>query len=278
MLRMSKLEVTFWGVRGSVPAPGPKTAVYGGNTSCVEVRAGGELIILDLGSGLRPLGETLVGKPVHGSMLLSHYHWDHIQGLPFFGPAYNPASSFDIYGATRGGLDVRAMLSAQMVPPYFPVPIGAFAARLDFRPIAGGEKARIGPVTVTACELNHPNGSLGYRLDFEGRSVVYGTDNEHGPEADERLVAFAHGADVLIYDAMYTPEEYRGESGPPKIGWGHSTWEAGVRTAQRAGVGTLVLFHHDPGRADEGLETILGLARKHHPNTRIAREGETLTV
>lgn len=273
---MSKLEVKFWGVRGSVPSPGPKTSVYGGNTSCVELRAGGELIILDLGSGLRPLGLSLGPGAVRGTMFLSHYHWDHIQGLPFFGPAFNPASSFQVFGATRGGRDVHDILAGQMVPPYFPVPMAALRAGLAFRAIADGGLLQLGAVKVTASELNHPNGALAYRFDLGGHSVVYASDHEHGnPEADERLVALAHGADALIYDAMYTPEEYSGRGGRPgKTGWGHSTWEEGVRTARAAGVGTLVLFHHEPTRSDEELEEIVGLARRQHPATVAAREGQ----
>ncbi len=275
---MGKLEVKFWGVRGSVPAPGPQTTVYGGNTSCVEVRAGDELLILDMGSGLRALGQELSGTPRRASMLLSHYHWDHIQGLPFFGPVYDPRFSFDIYGATRDARGIRELLAGQMSPPYFPVSLETCRAKLTFHPVADREVLAIGEARVTARELNHPNGALGYRIDYAGRSLVYATDNEHGTRTDDTLVELASGADVLIYDAMYTPAEYSGDGKSSRVGWGHSTWEAGVLTARRAGARTLVLFHHDPGRTDEGLEEILGQARKQHPNTRMAREGKTLEL
>ncbi|MGI5864955.1 MAG: MBL fold metallo-hydrolase, partial [Myxococcales bacterium] len=206
----------------------------------------------------------------------SHYHWDHIQGLPFFGPAYDPRFSFDIYGATRGGRGVRELLAGQMTPPYFPVPLETCRAVLTFRSVADGDVLSIGAAKVTVRELHHPNGALGYRIDCAGRSLVYATDNEHGSKTDETLVELAEGADVLIYDAMYTPAEYEGDGKTSKVGWGHSTWEAGVSIARRAGVRTLVLFHHDPGRTDQGLEEILGQARRQHPGTLIAREGERL--
>jgi phosphoribosyl 1,2-cyclic phosphodiesterase len=275
---MSKLEVRFWGVRGSIPSPGHKTSVHGGNTSCVELRAGGQLIVLDMGSGMRPLGASLGGAAVSGSLFLSHYHWDHIQGLPFFGPVYNPASSFEVFGATRGGREVREILSGQMLPPYFPVTMAALRSQLTFRAIADGDRVEVGAVTVTARELNHPNGALAYRFDYGGRSVVYATDHEHGrSEADDGLVALASGADALIYDAMYTPEEYAGENGRPgKVGWGHSTWIEAAAIARRAGIGTLVLFHHEPSRSDEALEEIEGKARRLHPATVAAREGQSL--
>jgi phosphoribosyl 1,2-cyclic phosphodiesterase len=270
---MGKLVVRFWGVRGSVPAPGPDTAVYGGNTSCVEVRAGDELFILDMGSGLRALGEQL-GAAARGTILISHYHWDHIQGLPFFGPAFDPDSSFDVYGSEREGRSPRELLSGQMVPPYFPVPMSTLSARARFHSIRAGEVVRIGPVELTAAELNHPNGVLGYRLDYAGRALVYATDTEHGTEADTTLVELARGADCLVYDAMYTPEEYEAS----RKGWGHSTWKAGAQIARRAGVRRLLLFHHDPARSDEALEAILREAVAVHPDTHLAREGATFEL
>ncbi len=275
---MSGLSIRFWGVRGSVPSPGPETAGYGGNTSCVEVRAGSELIILDMGSGLRPLGDALNGTPVKASMFLSHYHWDHIQGLPFFGAAFNPKNSFTIYGPNRGELGVKDLLSGQMVDPYFPVPFDIFGAKMSFRPIESGEAVQVGECRVTARALNHPGGVLAYRIDYNGRSVVYATDNEHGTATDEVLVEFSRGADCLIFDAMYTPDEYVGTNGFSKTGWGHSTWEEAVKVVQQAGVRKLILFHHEPKRTDEGVDQILELTRAHHPDTIAAREGERIDL
>jgi phosphoribosyl 1,2-cyclic phosphodiesterase len=270
---MGQLTVRFWGVRGSIPAPGPSTATYGGNTSCVEVRAGDELIILDLGSGLRALGESLGRDPVAASLFLSHYHWDHIQGLPFFGPAYNPASTLAIWGLPRDGRDVRAVLAGQMIPPYFPVTLDALRARLSFHSLIPGEPVRVGQALVTAAELNHPNGAVAYRIEHGGKAVVYATDNEHGTRSDDALIALSRGAEAVIYDAMYTEEEYQAS----KVGWGHSTWLAGARIVERAGAKQLVLFHHEPTRSDEQLDQLLARAREHSRRTILAREGDVLS-
>jgi phosphoribosyl 1,2-cyclic phosphodiesterase len=269
---MADLSIKFWGVRGSIPAPGPSTVRFGGNTSCVEIRGGDDVCIFDMGSGLRRLGESLGGKPAKASVFLSHYHWDHIQGLPFFGPAYNPGSALDIYGPVREGRDVRTILSGQMVPPYFPVTLDAFRARLGFHTVVNGQTVTVGQTRVTASELNHPNGVLAYRIERLGKSVVYATDTEHGTDADDALVALARGAEALIYDAMYTEDEYS----KGKTGWGHSTWVAGLRLCERAGCKRLVLFHHEPTRHDEDLEALLAQATSHGGSALVAREGETL--
>ncbi len=273
--RMGPLAVRFWGVRGSVPAPGPATAKYGGNTSCVEVEAGAERIVFDMGTGFRCLGNALAGKPVNATIFLSHYHWDHIQGLPFFGPAFDPRSRLTVYGANRQGQGVGEILHGQMLAPYFPVGMDALRAKLDYRAIASGEQVSVGEVRVSARELSHPNGVLGYRVELGGKSIVYATDTEHGPESDAALCELAEGADCLIYDTMYTTAEYQAGV-PSKKGWGHSTWEAGVAIVRQVGVRKLVLFHHEPRRSDEELEAMLADARRTWPDTVAAREGETL--
>jgi phosphoribosyl 1,2-cyclic phosphodiesterase len=275
----SRFQVTFWGVRGSIPSPGPRTRVFGGNTSCVELRCGEQLLIFDLGSGARALGESLRlrGAPTRADLFLSHYHYDHLQGLPFFSPMFDGRNSFVIRGPTRGQRDVQAILAGQMVPPYFPVTAEeVFLAKVEYRPVAEGELVQLGEVQVRALELHHPGASLGYRVDFEGHSVVYATDIEHGSPVDGRLADFARGTDVLIYDAMYTPEEYAGS--PGKVGWGHSTWEAAVQAAQAADARTLVLFHHDPERDDAALRALERRAQRQRPGTLAAREGMTLSV
>jgi phosphoribosyl 1,2-cyclic phosphodiesterase len=272
--------VRFWGVRGSLASPGPRTLRTGGNTSCVQVSCGGEEIIFDLGTGLRPLGDALLKRgPVRANIFVSHYHWDHIAGLPFFAPAYDPHSELVIHGATRRGRDVRQILSGQMIDPYFPVDLGVLNARLRFVSLNDEGLAHVGErVTVRAVELNHPGGSLGFRLECGSRSFVYATDFEHGTGADDRLVALASGADLMVFDAQYTPAEYEGNGVPSKRGWGHSTYVVGAELARRAKVKKLALFHHAPDRDDKAIGQLALKARKLHPGTFAAREGMTIAL
>ncbi len=273
------LSVTFWGVRGSIPAPGSTTRRFGGNTPCVEVRFGDQLVIFDLGSGARALGDSLDPDGVQASIFVSHYHYDHLQGLPFFGAIFNPKNRFTFWGPSRNGLGVREILAGQMVQPYFPVTAEmVFRAAVDYRELVPGEQVALGEGTLRSLELNHPGGNLGYRVDFKGKSVVYATDIEHGAaDFDERFFEFARGADLLIYDAMYTDDEYLGRTGaPPKTGWGHSTWQAAVRAADRSEAKKLVLFHHEPTRDDAGMEKLLRAVRKFRPEAEAARETVTL--
>lgn len=284
----SNLIVRFWGVRGSIASPGPDTAVVGGNTSCVEVLCGNEHIVLDAGTGLRRLGEDLLrreaGRPAgsgerHLSLLLSHCHWDHIQGLPFFVPAYLPNTRLRILGGVSGGLSVREALERQMVAPHFPVRLDELGARIAYEEVRAASEIAIGEARVRVARGNHPGGVLAYRIDWEGQSVVYATDTEHYACVDEQLRALAEGADLLIYDAQYTPEEYRGSVGArSKAGWGHSTYVAGTELARAAGVGKLVLFHHDPQRTDAAVVDIEARAQKLYPSTVAAREGLILTA
>lgn len=265
-------------MRGSIPSPGARTSRFGGNTSCVEVRCGEEILIFDLGSGVRSLGETLKA-PAKATIFISHYHYDHLQGLPFFTPMFNPQNQFTLYGAPRNGTSVKEILGGQMQQPYFPVTAEmVFRANVTYRDIREGDEVKVGDAVVRALELHHPGGTLGYRIDYKGRSVVYATDIEHGSAVDEKLAAFARGTDLLIYDAQYTEDEYLGKSGPPKTGWGHSTWQASVTAANRAKAKKLVLFHHEPTRADDELEKMLRRVRKQRPEATAARETETLFV
>lgn len=263
-------------MRGSVPAPGAGTRRYGGNTPCVEVRAGARRIILDAGSGIRGLGERLrdTDRPVEADILLSHYHYDHLQGLPFFAPLAEPQNRFVFHGPRREGRSVQDVLEGQMMPPYFPVTLDEVArASIEFRSIEPGAPFDIGPVHVTSTDLEHPGGSLGYRLELDGRALVYATDVEHTERPAEALVELARGADVLVHDAMYTAPEYE-----QRQGWGHSTWEGALATAEAAGVRTLVLFHFDPERDDRALDGILRRAQKQFPRTIAAREGLTVRI
>jgi len=273
------ISVRFWGVRGSLASPGPSTLATGGNTSCVEVRAGGEIIIFDLGTGLRPLGLALSKSgPVKAHLFLSHYHWDHIAGLPFFAPAYDPRCELAFYGATRRGRGVRQILSGQMVDPYFPVSLGEFNARLRFVPLQDGGRARVGAVELRAAELNHPGGALGFRLEYGGKSMVYATDFEHGTDADARLVELARDTDLLIFDAQFTPAEYAAEGPLSKRGWGHSTYAVGVEIARRALAKKLALYHHAPDRDDASIDKLAASARRLFKGAFAAREGMTVEL
>jgi phosphoribosyl 1,2-cyclic phosphodiesterase len=269
------MEITFWGVRGSIASPGPDTIGVGGNTSCVEVRCGSQTIILDAGTGIRRLGDKLMGEgAVEATLLLSHLHWDHIQGIPFFGPAYVPSSRLQIVGGTNGVMPLRDALAHQMTAPVFPVRLDELRAKIDWREVKPAESFEVGDVEVRVAKQNHPGGSYAYRLDYKGRSVVYATDTEHYACVDPALYALAKDADVLIYDSQYTPEEYRGSSaGNSKVGWGHSTYVAGVELARAADVGQYVLFHHDPRRDDAAVEEIERKTRELYPHSVAAREG-----
>ncbi len=271
------MQIEFWGVRGSIASPGPETAGVGGNTSCVAVRCGSSQIILDAGTGLRGLGDSrlteLRGAPFEATILLSHFHWDHIQGLPFFVPAYIPSTRLTIMGATNGSLSLEETLTHQMKAPHFPVRLDELRASLALKDIRAGVPFAVGDATVRATRLNHPGGVHAFRIEHEGRSVVYATDTEHYECADPALVALSEGADVLIYDAQYTPEEY-----PSKLGWGHSTFAAGAEIARRAGVGELVLFHHDPRHDDAAVGAIEERSRGLFARSVAAREGMRISL
>ena len=268
------MEITFYGVRGSIASPGPETAGVGGNTSCVEVICGKERIILDAGTGLRKLGDRMMAEgKLEATMLLSHQHWDHIQGIPFFVPAYVPATRLKVYGGVNGVMSLRETLSHQMTAPVFPVRLDELGAQMDLCEVKSGGTFMIGDAQVRALKTNHPGGCFAYRIDYKGRSVVYATDTEHYACVDPALRTLAAGADVLIYDSQYTPEEYRGDTGRSKVGWGHSTYVAGAELARSAGVGQYVLFHHDPSRTDAKVGEIEAKAQALFASSVAAREG-----
>jgi phosphoribosyl 1,2-cyclic phosphodiesterase len=273
------MRITFWGVRGSIASPGPDTAAVGGNTSCVEVQCGSTKLILDAGTGIRRLGDSLLAKgPVDATILLSHLHWDHIQGLPFFVPAYLPSTKLGIVGSGGGASSLGGVLATQMTAPVFPVRLDELGAELRLREVKSGETFCIGEATVRAAKLNHPGGVLAYRIEHEGTSVVYATDTEHYACVDPTLRALAEGADVLIYDSQYTPEEYRGDGGRSKVGWGHSTYVAGAELARASGVGRYVLFHHDPQRNDAGVADVERRAQGLFADSVAAREGLSIDL
>ncbi|HXZ10779.1 MAG TPA: MBL fold metallo-hydrolase [Candidatus Sulfotelmatobacter sp.] len=271
-------KLVFWGVRGSTPTPERNTWRYGGNTPCLELTApDGTQFILDCGTGLRTLGnrwtEQANGRGIRAHVLVTHYHWDHIQGIPFFHPFFESQNQFHFYSFQSkylGPDSLRKVLEAQLASPYFPVDVSMMTARRDFREVTGGDKWEIGGTHITAAWLNHPQGCLGYRLDTSGGSVVYATDNEPGPaEFDLNLRQLAHGADVLIYDAQYSPEQLASE----RKGWGHSSWLEGVKIARDAKVRNLILFHHDPDSSDRVVDGFLSAARQEFPATWAAAEG-----
>ena len=268
-----RLTVRFWGVRGSIPTPDAGFLGVGGNTACVEVRAvDGTALVLDAGTGIRGLGYALAaeaaGEPGEVHLALSHFHWDHLQGLPFFAPLYAPGQTVRFYAATDDDR-IHSLLRGQMTSPYFPVPFGDLAAATETVRVRDGETFEVGPMTVQPFPLNHPQGAHGFRIEADGAAVVYATDYEHGSAAhDEGLREVAHGADLLISDAQYTPDEYA-----LRRGWGHTTWEHATALAARAEVGRLLLFHHDPSHDDDALERICGLARGRFAETGLATEG-----
>lgn len=268
---MSDLTVRFLGVRGSIATPGAeKTA--GGNTACVEVCAGDTRIILDAGTGLRTLGDERMAKgPRHSTILLSHLHWDHVAGLPFFTPIYVPGHRVEIASGPNGVMPHDEAIRSLFRAPFFPVDYATLQDQISTRELRPNEKFTIGDITITMAKLNHPDPVYGFRLEHGGQSIVYATDTEHFSCVDPTLKKLAAGADILIYDSQYTPEEY-----PAKVGWGHSTWLAGAELARAAGVPQLVLFHHDPNRTDVQLAAIEADARKNLPGTVAAREGMIL--
>lgn len=277
------MRITFWGVRGSIPTPGRSTVEFGGNTTCVEVRAGKTVVIFDAGTGIRVLGNALLREmPLEAYLFFSHVHWDHIQGFPFFAPAFVKGNTFHVYGGSHVSHTIEETLAGQMENPNFPVHLSTMGATMVFRSLHDGQTVRVGPdeVDVTCGRGNHPQGVFAYRVSHAGKSMVFATDTEHYDKVDASLLLLAKGADVLIYDAQYTPEEYAGTvgTGGPKVGWGHSTFEAAAALANGAGVKQLVLFHHDPGQSDADVHDKVRRARKLFPNTVAAQEGASIEL
>jgi phosphoribosyl 1,2-cyclic phosphodiesterase len=265
------LTVRFWGTRGSIPSPGPTTVRYGGNTPCVELRTEeGRLVILDAGTGIRELGRSLTeraqGAAIEGDIFLTHAHWDHIQGIPFFAPLFRKGNRFTIWGSKSLQMSIDRVVRDQMSPVVFPVSFEELQAQIDFEELAEEQRAGTG-YHVAAMAVRHPGGALGYRFwdgEVGPRSLVYVSDNELSPRATyeelpgwrERFVKFARGAAVLVHDTMYTAKEY-----DAFVGWGHSTHEDSVVLALEAGVEKLVLFHHRPERSDDEVDQCVATCR-----------------
>ena len=275
----ARFVVRYWGVRGSVPTPGPSTVRYGGNTTCLELLCDDQRIIIDAGTGIRSLGAALrrdVTPRGHAAALLfSHFHADHVMGLPFFGPLYDPRTRLTVHAdadaADAGLAGLRRVLSA----PLFPVDYDTLPAQLTLAPIAPGEPFTVGPVTVRTCRLRHPGSALAFRFEHRGRAFVHASDLEHeGPAADPALVALCSGADALSYDAMFVEgPEYDGHRG-----WGHSTWQAGLRLAAEAHVARFVATHHAPEHDDAFMDDLAHDLATAWPGALVAAEGLELDL
>jgi ribonuclease Z len=267
------IRLKFWGVRGSTPTPQAENLRYGGNTSCVEVRVDGHIFVFDCGTGFRNLGKSLnaefAAKPISAHIFLSHFHWDHIQGIPFFAPLYENRENHFIFHSSNRSRGLQHAIEEQMSDPYFPVDMTEMAAHRNFSNI---EEDRIAfdQCTIESKWLNHPQGCLGFRIETPQKVVVYATDNEPGhPVFDKNVRKLAEGADVLIYDAQYLPEEYAAR----KHGWGHSHWREAINIVMESGAKELVLFHHDPDHDDSLIDNVVKKARDHYPKVTAAAEG-----
>jgi len=270
-------KVKFWGVRGSIATPSPKHVAFGGNTSCVEVACGGRRLIFDAGTGIRNLGHWLLRKNVFDAhLLLSHTHWDHINGFPFFSPAFHEDSSFTIMaGHVSDDGGIKRILAGQMTTPTFPVPLDAMRSSLYFEDFTAGEDFKLhNDVRVRTAPLNHPFGATAYRVEYKGKAVCYVTDTEHIPgKPDENVLALIEGADLVIYDSTYTDDEF-----PNNVGWGHSTWQEGVRLARAADAKMLAIFHHDPDHEDGFMEQLEAESRAVWPGAIVARENMRINL
>lgn len=291
------MKVRFWGVRGSIASPGPSTVRYGGNTTCIEIRTdNNELIIIDAGTGIFPLSQTLLAElPVTANVLITHSHWDHIQGLPFFIPNFIPGNTLRLHGAFDpvSGKGVEQVMSVQLQYSYFPVREAEMKARIEYITLAPEQSIQIGSATVTPYLMNHPVIDFGYRIEANGKSVFFTGDHEPpvniyepGDEdyalyqtfVDEKADSIRRamqGVDVLIADCSYTEQEY-----PAKKGWGHGTFHTSIQYAREAGAKVLFCTHHEPTRSDDALEAVFAQVLTAHPQQtgdpeyRLAREGD----
>ncbi len=281
MADTSLFQLKLWGTRGSIPCPGPATVKYGGNTTCFEVTCGARRIIVDAGTGIRLLGRKIMleeGNLLDADLFFTHTHMDHIQGLPFFAPLYNPQSNVRLHAGHLDGIhyDLQGIIGTMLMKdPVFPVPSSLIEKACEFNDYDCGKVFDLGDgLIVRTAPLNHPNGACGYRIEYAGKSLAICTDTEHFEgKLDENVLCLSEGADLMIYDAAYTDEEY-----PAFKGWGHSTWQEAVKVAKAAGVRTTLLFHHDPSHDDEKMDRIAEAAARELPSVRPAVEGELLKI
>lgn len=279
-ISLNQFIVRFWGVRGSIPTPGKETVRYGGNTACVELNVGGKRLIFDGGTGLRTLGKHLLSKmPVEAHLFFTHTHWDRIQGFPFFIPAFIQGNCFHIYGATGlNGASIKQRLAEQMLRPNFPVPFQVMRSEMNFHNISPGSVITLDDVVVEAISLNRPNSAVGYRITWNGYSVVYATDTEHHSDCiDQSLLYLAQQADVLIFDAVCISYDYYDLESAKKFHKVES-WQSSIEMAIAANVKQIIVFHHDPTHDDELLDAIESEMQSRYSNVRLAKEGMELKV
>lgn len=273
------MEIRFFGVRGSIAVSGSR---IGGNTACVEITSQGHRLILDAGTGIRNLSEIMMreGPPQKATLFFSHLHWDHVQGFPFFTPAYLGSTELMLYGpGANGDQALQSVLSKQMEPPNFPVPLSILRSKMTFGSALHGKPIEVGPFKVTPIDVPHPQGCLAYRVEADGHTFLYATDVELARASLTSEVArYMDGADALVLDAQYTPDEYNGKIGIPKKGWGHSTMVDAAQVAQAVDARRLLLFHHDPAHNDDLVENMAEEARNHFFATEPAREGKRLVL
>lgn len=272
------MDVTFWGVRGTIPCPLDTHLNYGGNTSCVSVQCGDRWFIFDSGTGIRQLGAHLLAQGVQqASLLFSHFHWDHIQGFPFFAPAYRPSFRLDLFAGNLylSQSNIQMALAGQMSAPFFPVSTDVFRASIQHHDFQAGVRLDFEKgVSAKTFMLNHPQGATAYRLEYQGQSVCYVTDVEHQPgHIDDALVHFLKGTDLVIYDSTYADENFL-----QHLGWGHSTWQEGIRLCQAAGAKQLAIFHHDPDNDDTVMDAVASKASALWSGVFVAREGQTISL
>ena len=277
-MRQTTMRIRFWGVRGSIASPGPETIRYGGNTPCIEVRCGDRVIVFDAGTGLRALGNALIkdDKFLGTDIFLTHCHWDHITGLPFFAPLFAEGQHIRFWAGNLLPRDnLEQVLRKVMSSPLFPVEVEVFKAAIEYHDFHAGDVLRpFDDVTLRTAPLDHPDGATGYRLEYAGRVFALLSDTEGFPgKRDKELVSLARDADLVVYDTTFTEQEI-----VSRAGWGHSTWERGVRLADQAGAKQLCLFHHDPSHDDDFMETLAVQANDARPGTITAREGQIVDL
>jgi phosphoribosyl 1,2-cyclic phosphodiesterase len=279
MSMQSPMSVRFWGVRGTVPCASSATARYGGNTSCVEVRCGDHLIILDAGTGIRPLGRSLTTDTtsvVDADIFLSHCHIDHINGLPYFAPAFASGNHLRLWaGNLVPACSLEDVVRKLISPPLFPVEVEVLKADVEYCDFKSGDVLTPrADIIVRTAPLDHPNGATGYRIEYAGRSVAYITDTESRHDGCIRdILSLSRNADLMIFDCTYSESEL-----PSRTGWGHSTWQQGVRLADVAGVKLFCLYHHDPDRDDAALDGFASAAAALRKGSMVAREGLVITL
>ena len=280
MSDQNTFKLKFWGVRGSIPCPGPDTVRYGGNTTCFEITCGEKRVLIDAGTGIRLLGKQIQekeGNILDADLFFTHTHMDHISGLPFFVPLYNPNNNVRLHaGHLSLPHSLRSIIGTMLMKdPVFPVPSSLIEKACSFNDFTCGKTFNLaGDITIKTGKLNHPNGACGYRIEYADKAIAICTDTEHTEgELDQNVVSLARDADIMVYDAAYTEDEY-----PKYRGWGHSTWQEAIKVAEAANVKRTFLFHHDPSHDDKFMDKIAALAAKANPSVEVAIEGTEFSL